>query len=131
MKFLKVVLWICGIGFMLSFIVMILPWSAIESLYGFFGEGALPGTPVSGYVIRVMCAIVGLIGIYFLMLARDPVRYRPLLFFTSLGLIACGLLCFFIGLIVGISPLFYIGDGLFGIISGLIIAGVTAQVPKS
>jgi hypothetical protein len=128
LKALKVILWICGIGFMISFIFMLLPWSIIESLYRFFGEEPIPNIPTANYLFRISCALVGLIGIYFIILAQNPSHYRQLLIFSAVGLMACGVICVIVGLIVGISPSFLIGDGLFGIVLGIILASL---IPKA
>ena len=130
MKRLKIMLWLCGIGFLISFIFMVLPWGLIENLYSIFGEEPIPYSPTSGYLFRVSCGMVGIIGVYFIILARDPLKYRPLLFFSAYGLIAGGLICFIAGLVIGISPLFYIGDGLFGVILGIILAVLTSKIQQ-
>lgn len=122
MKVLKVILWVCGISFLISFIALILPWGIIENLYRLFGEQPIPASPTANYSFRVACFIVGLIGIYFIILALDPATYRRLIGFSAIALIACGVASVIIGLNAGIAPQFYIGDGLFGIVLGALMA---------
>ena len=128
MKALKILLWICGIGFLISFIFMVLPWSMIENLYRFFGEEPIPNTPAANYLFRVAVAITGFIGIYFIILARNPSYYRTLVIFSAIGLIVGGVMCIIIGLFAGVSPLFFLGDSLFGIILGIALAVLIPKV---
>ena len=122
MKALKVILWICGISFLISFVALVLPWGVIENLYRFFGEEPIVASATANYSFRVACFIVGLIGIYFIILALDPATYRRLIGFSAIALIACGVASVIIGLNAGIAPQFYIGDGLFGIVLGGLLA---------
>ena len=131
MKGLKVILWILAIAFMTGFVFMILPWGVIDGIYSIAGEPPFPKTPVADYSLRVTCAIVGAIGIYFLFLALNPSKYRILVFYSSYALMAIGLLCVVIGLIVGVSPAIIIGDGGFGIILGLILLLMSFKALKT
>lgn len=94
-KALKVALAICGIACAIALGGVFLPWSAVEKLAGLFGPAPLPEGPVAEYWFRLACAALGLSGVFFLLLARDPLRYEPLL-----GLFFVGLVCLVMGTLI-------------------------------
>ncbi len=121
MKGLKIILWILAISFMAGFVVIFIPWSVIEWIYSMAGEQPMSNTPLNSYSLRVTGGMVGAIGIYFLFLALNPIKYRQLVIFSSYALIAGGLLCVIIGLAVGVKPTLPLGDTLFGLILGILL----------
>lgn len=121
MKSLKLVLWICGIGFLTALPFMALPWGAVESVYRWLGEEPIPPVHTAVYVYRIACGMVGLIGIYLIILARNPLRYGPLLVLTGCGAIALGLLCLVVGLTSSMSPLIWFGDAVCGFVAGVLV----------
>jgi len=131
MKALKVLLWLCGIGFMTAFIFAVLPWEMIGKVYLLFGEEPLPGTAPVMYLVRVTNVLSGLIGVYFILIALDPPRYRLLIYYSAIGFMMCGVFCFVVGLSVGVPPQFYLGDGLFGVVIGLLLAILASRATKT
>lgn len=131
MNNLKIILWICGIGCLTAFPFIVLPWALIENLYRWFGQEPVPGVPPAMYLFRITCGVVGLVGIYFIILARNPSTYLLLIKFSAFGLMAYGLLCVIVGLIVGMFPVIFLGDGLFGIILGVVIVILSAKAQKN
>jgi len=118
---IKITLWILAISFLMGFVCMLFPWKIINQIYEIAGELPIPRTAPVEYSIRVTCGMVGVIGIYFLILATDPAKYKTLVFFSSFALIGIGLLCIVTGLLVNISIIIVLGDGLFGLILGMIM----------
>lgn len=131
MKALKVLLWLCGIGCFLSLPLMVMPWSVIESICRalglesiiaqWFGAESIPNNPLVVYAVRTACAVGALSGVFFIIMARDPVRYRSLVILTAWGLVFIGLVCLVVGLTVKMKPPLYIIDVAFCLVLGIVI----------
>jgi len=121
MKGLKIALWIAAIGCLTAVPFVILPWAVVENLVLWFGVEPIPNVPIAMYLFRVVCGIFGLIGIYFIILARNPLGYGPMLDLGAYGLIIFGLLSLLVGSNTGLPAIVYIGDALSGLILGTII----------
>lgn len=130
MKGLKIALWICGIGCLTALPFMVLPWAMIENVYRWFGYEPIPDVPAAMYLFRIACGIFGLIGLYFIILAQNPLRYGPMLILSAYGLISFGLLCLVVGLILRMSPMFYIGDALFALVLGIVIVILSSKAQR-
>ena len=75
MRSLKICLWIAAIGCLLSVFGVFLPFSVLESVAKAFGAQALPDSPLVIYAARVMSAMAVATGVYFVILALDPMKY--------------------------------------------------------
>lgn len=128
MKLLKTLLWVCGIIFFISFPMMTVPWNVVENLCKWFGLPAMPADAMTVYAYRMICVLCGFIGIYFIVLATDPIRYRKLVCLTGWGLMFVGLVAIITGIMVDMKPPWYIADGGFGVLTGLLITVLYRQV---
>jgi hypothetical protein len=92
MKGLKIVLWICTVAFLCSFIAAVLPWPWI--IAGAQWGGVIPPTTESTdvFIFRLSMATYGMIGIFFLLLARKPLAYGNMLLLAAYGLMALGVM---------------------------------------
>ena len=130
MKSLKAALWICAIGCLTAVPFIILPWGVIENIMIRFGVEPIPDIPAAMYFVRIACGVFGLIGIYFIILARNPLTHGPMLNLGAYGLIFFGLLALILGLSLEISPLVFLGDAVFGIVLGIFIAVLSSKARK-
>lgn len=121
MKSLKIAIWITAIGCLTAVPFIVLPWAVIEKFIMWFGIEPIPSDPLVMYLLRVSCGVYGLIGVYFIILARNPLNYGPMLNLGAYGLILFGLLSFFVGVSLEISSKVYTGDFLSGLILGIVI----------
>lgn len=121
MRGLRICLWISGVFCLLSILGVILPVSAFEAIVRPLGDIAIPTGPVFLYLLRVVCATFALIGIYFIMLAMDPMRYGVLVPFSGLAGVLIGVICLVAGASTGMPMLWYMGDGLPCVILGVLI----------
>jgi hypothetical protein len=136
MKGLKVVLWICGIAFLLSFIFLLIPWRVMVHWCELIGIELPLIAPVSVYVTRLLLVCSGLIGIFFLILAANPLRYGPMLPLAGYGLILAGLVCLAYGIRYKLHVIMFGGDVVFSIVAGLLILvfrarAIGEQAPKT
>ena len=131
MKGLKITLWIAALGCLTAVPFVIMPWGVVENLALWFGVDPLPNTPLVIYLFRVVCGIFGLIGIYYILLARDPLAYGHMLELATYGLILFGLLSLFVGSSIGLPVIVYIGDGLSGLILGTLATVFAYKVKRA
>lgn len=122
MRGLKICLWITGILCLVSVVGVFLPISAWESVAKVFGvDLVLPDSPMSEYMIRLMCVTYAGIGVYFIILALDPRKYGVLIPFSGIAAIALGLICWITGLAVGMPIAWFLGDALSALVLGVLI----------
>ena len=131
MKILKIALWVTGIGCLVAVPFIFFPWHAIETIGSCFGIESLPNTPISIYFFKVVFGIFGLIGVFFIILAKNPLKYGAMLNLGSIGLILYGLLALILGLCIGLTPFVYIGDGLAGLVLGIVIFIFSSKARQS
>lgn len=121
MRGLKICLWITGILCLLSVVGLFLPISAFESIAGFFGIETLPDSPLVMYGIRTMSATFAGIGVFFIILALNPVKYGVLVPFSGIAAVFIGVVCAISGPIVGMPAFWYLGDSLSCLVLGVLI----------
>lgn len=121
MNGLKTVLWICAICCLLGFVFAALPWQATTDLFQAFGVQPPTPEPITVYMFRLCLAMFGLIGIFFIILARNPLGYGAMLPLAAYGLLCFGVFCLVGGTRYGLPPWAYYGDAIFGIVAGVLI----------
>lgn len=130
MKTLKFVLWVPAIGCLSAVPFIFLPWSVIESIGSWFGIESLPSMPIAVYFFKVTFGVFGLIGVFFVILARNPLESRPMLSLGAFGLILFGLLALVAGLYLGLPPIVFLGDGLSGFVLGIAILFLSSKLKQ-
>jgi len=121
MKGLKVVLVVIGVLCLLSAAGLAVPWSSLVSWAEFIGLQAPPDHPVIVYCARMGSLGSALIGIFFLVLASDPVRYRAMLVLAVCGCFAVAAVALVAGRVTGMQPLWYLGDTVSCTVAGALI----------
>ena len=121
MKGLKVVLWICAICCLSGFVFAALPWRFTVAWFQW--TGAEPPTPdaITVYAFRLFMAVSGIIGIFFVILARNPLKYGAMLQFAAYGLLCYGVFCLVGGIKYTIPLGTYLGDVIFGLVAGVLL----------
>ncbi|MBT8339488.1 MAG: hypothetical protein HKP58_11960 [Desulfatitalea sp.] len=131
MKSLKAALWVAAIGCLSSVPFIILPWSVVERIALWFGIGAIPNDLLIIYLLRVSCGVYGMIGVYFIILAKNPLGYGPMLDLGAYGLIIFGLLSLFVGWRLEMPLKIFSGDALSGLILGIIIIALSSKAKRT
>lgn len=131
MKSLKIALWLAAIGCLAAVPFIALPWSVLEKIILWFGVGPISDNQLVMYFLRVSCGVYGLIGIFFIILAKNPLAYGPMLNFGAYGLIIFGLLSLIVGVGLDISPKVYTGDFLSGLILGIVIIVFSSRAKRA
>ncbi len=119
MRGLKTVLWITAIGCLAVVPLIFFPWTSIANIISWFGAASLPDASIAVYYFKVTFGVFGVIGVFFIILARDPLAYGPMLNLGAFGLILYGILAFTLGISIRLPPMVYLGDGLSGLALGI------------
>jgi len=120
MRVLKTCLWIAGLLCLLAVFGVFLPLRVLQSLASAFG-GSLPEGPVFVYMVRVMSATYVAIGVFYVMLARDPIRYGVMVPFSGVAALSVGACCGLFGVLSGMPLLWFLGDFLCCVVLGVLI----------
>jgi hypothetical protein len=131
-KALKIILWISAIGSSLSgFVTAILPWHVITGFIASSGVQPPGDEPSTIYMFRLGFMAYGMMGVFFGILARNPLKYGVMLPFA-----ACFLVCYSLFRLVGgilyQYPIWhYMGDVITGIVFGVLILILRKRALKS
>jgi hypothetical protein len=131
MRGLKICLWIGGILCIMSVFGVFLPISMLESFMRVFGVEAIPDSPMCHYALRVTSAMAVGMGVYFIILALDPVKYGILVPFTGVASVLLGIVCAITGLAVVMPARWFLGDSLSCLVLGVLILVFWQQVKHS
>ena len=121
MRGLKICLWVAAVGSLLSVAGVFLPLSVIESLATMLGMGPFPDSPVVVYALRTMSATYVGIGVFFVILALNPMKYGVLVPLSGAAAVFLGVACAIYGLLSGIPLWWFVGDALACTIVGILI----------
>ena len=121
MRALKICLWIAGFACLLSVFGMFLPVSVWESITKFFGIESLPDSPQFMYAVRLMSGTYAAVGVFFIILALDPMKYGVMVPFSGLGAVFVGVVCAIAGLLAEMPLWWFLGDSLSCLVLGVLI----------
>ena len=121
MRALKICLWIAGFACLLSVFGMFLPVSAWESITKFFGIESLPDSPQFMYAVRLMSGTYAAVGVFFIILALNPMKYGVMVPFSGLGAVFVGVVCAIAGLLAEMPLWWFMGDSLSCLVLGVLI----------
>ena len=121
MRALKICLWIAGVGCLLSVFGMFLPMPVFESIAKFFGIESLPDSPLLVYAVRLMSATYAAVGVFFIILALDPMKYGVMVPFSGVGAVFVGVVCAIAGLLTAMPLWWFLGDSLSCLVLGVLI----------
>ena len=121
MKGLKITLWVCAIAFLLSFIGAALPWRALTAWANQFGVQIPTAEPWTVFWFRILFATYGMIGVFFVILARNPLKYGEMLLLAAYGLLLLGVLVLIGSIRYELPFITYIVDVIFCFITGALI----------
>jgi hypothetical protein len=121
MKGLKIVLWICTVAFLLSFVAAVLPWQTIVGMYKLGGYQPPTTESIDVLMFRLSLLTFGMIGIFFRILTLKPLEYGAMLPLAGFGMIFFGVFLFVAGIRYEM-PLWAIGGkGFFLALLGVLI----------
>jgi len=122
MKALKRTLVLMALLSLVYVVGMALPVPTMEKIADWTGMGkVLIGAPVFIYMVRVLSATFVAIGVFLLILARDPLRYGVLVPFAGAASAWIGVACGLFGIASGISVLWFIFDAIGCTVLGILV----------
>ena len=121
MKGLKTVLWICAVSCLLAFVFAAFPWRAFTALSHWVGIQPPTAEAITVFMFRLSLAIFGMIGIFFVILARNPLKYGAMLLLAAYGLVCYGVFFLVGGIRYGLPVWAYAGDVIFGVVAGVLL----------
>ena len=91
MKGIKIILWICAIECLLAFVLVALPWQTLTSFFEALGGQPIGTSGIIVFMVRLCLFLIGMFGVFFAMLARDPLKYGAMLYLASFWLVIYGI----------------------------------------
>jgi hypothetical protein len=110
---------------------MFLPLSVLESLAKAIGGQPFPDSPLLVYAVRVISATYVGVGVFYVILALDPMKYPVMVPFSGLAAVFLGLVCGITGLAAALPPLWFLGDSLSCLVVGILILIFWQQVRQT
>jgi len=123
MRGLKICLWMGGAFCLLSVFGVFLPISVFESIAKCFGveSAGFADSPLIEYAVRLMSGTYVAVGVYLVILAREPMKYGVLVPFTAVASVLLGAGCVVTGMMVGMPVQWFLGDGVPCIVFGVVV----------
>ena len=105
----------------------------LESIDKIFGIDSLhlPDSPLFEYAARLMSAMYVAVGVFFVILALDPMKYGVMVPFTGLAAIFLGVVCAITGLVVRMPVLWFLGDSVSCAVLGILIVLFWRQAKRT
>ena len=121
MKGTKIILWICAIYCLAGFVLAALPWRALAALCDWVGIHPPAAEALTVFMFRLCLALFGMIGVFFAILARNPLKYGAMRLLAAYGLVGYGIFSLAAGIRYGFPVWTYSGDVIFGVVAGLLL----------
>jgi len=128
---LKICLWITAVLCLLSVAGLFLSFSACEAVGKFFGVEELPDAPLIMYAFRTVAATFISIGVFFIILALNPMKYGIMVPFSGLAAVFVGVVCAISGPIIEMPAVWYLSDTLSCLVLGVLILAFWQQAKKT
>ncbi len=122
LRLLTFLLRLGGVVTISAFFAMLLPVEWMASTHRWLGMGEFPRSAVVDYLARSIAALYGFHGVLLLIVARDPVRYRPIVWYVAVMNICLGVMLVLIDLHAGMPIHWTIGEGPPIIAMGMAVA---------
>jgi len=123
MRGLKICLWVTAVVCLLSVAGTFLSLPAWEKMAKYFGAESVmfPDSPLVEYIVRLMSLTYAAVGVFFLILALQPMDYGVMVLFAGVSAVILGIACAIIGMIVKMPVQWFLGDSLPCLILGVLI----------
>ena len=121
MKFLKILLWIVGIFYVLAVPFIFIPWTIWGTIFAWFNLSAPPNLPIVTYLFKTSLTVFATLGIFYITLALNPIKYGKMLYLAAFSLLFMGTVCLLTGLTHNLPRMMYTGDSIFCLLFGTLI----------
>jgi hypothetical protein len=124
MTVLVVLLRLAGAVMVLAFLAVVLPVDWMAGTHRWLGLGEFPRAPIVDYLARSVALLYGFHGVLVLIVSRDPVKYRTIIWYLAVMNILFGAIIIAIDIHAGLPAMWTLLDGppvtAFGIVIGLL-----------
>jgi len=117
--FLRLILAVNAIGWGISILGTVVPWSALNAFLHIFGAGKIIPDPFLQYSLRMAAGAFFMIGVIYGLAAWDPRKYWAIVPFLGLLGIFEGAVLLAHGLMLKLAPEQFYGDIAFCWLTGL------------
>jgi hypothetical protein len=135
LRLVKALLRLAGIVMASAFLTILQPVDWMASTHRWLGLGEFPRAPVVDYLARSIAALYGFHGILLLLIATDPFRYRPIVWYVVVMNLSFGLIITAIDVHAGMPIWWTLGEGPpivgFGIALGLLLRSLPPAAAPS
>jgi hypothetical protein len=83
LRLLSLILRLAGVSTVVAFLTVFLPVEWMASTHEALGLGVFPRAPVVEYLARSIALLYGFHGVLMLIVAGDPVRFRPIVSYIA------------------------------------------------
>ena len=110
-----------GVVTVTAFFAILLPVETMASIHESLGMGTFPRAPVVDYLARSIAALYGFHGVLLLIVARDPLKYRAIVWYVAAMNISFGIMLTAIDAHAGMPAFWTAGEGPPIIAFGLVV----------
>jgi hypothetical protein len=123
-KLLVLFLRLAGAVMVTAFVAVLLPADWMAEMHRGFGLGEFPRMPVVDYLARSVALLYGFHGVLVLIVSRDPVKYRTIVWYLAVMNTLFGAIILAIDVHAGMPAMWTLLEGppvtAFGIVIGLL-----------
>jgi hypothetical protein len=109
----------------LAFGAVIMPRAWMEASHAWLGLGVMPGGPITMFMIRQASYFYGMHGVLLWLMARDVIRFRPLVRFTGIMFLLAAPVFFVIDYTSGMPVFWTLSDLLSSVFIGAALLWLT------
>jgi hypothetical protein len=121
MTAIKMVLYVVSAVFMLTIILVFVPWDALNAFMGFFGPAMFPDVPIVQYTVKTFFVVWFWIGVLLWVAVRRPEQHQAVLLILGAMCASAAVFCLALGWIYGVPPFFYWDAVSCAVIAALIL----------
>jgi hypothetical protein len=123
-KLLVLLLRLAGAVMVTAFLAVLLPVDWMADTHQRLGLGEFPRTPIVDYLARSVALLYGFHGVLVLIVSRDPVKYRTIVWYLAVMNTLFGAIILVIDIHAGLPAMWTVLEGppvsAFGITLGLL-----------
>lgn len=124
LQLLVILLRLAGTVMVTAFLAALLPVDWMAATHSWLGLGEFPRAPIVDYLARSIALLYGFHGVLVLIVSRDPVRYRTIVWYLAVMNTLFGVMILAIDLHAGLPAMWTLLEGppviAFGIVIGLL-----------
>ena len=130
LRLLKIVLRIGGAVTAGAFLTIFQPVDWMASNHEALGLGTFPRAPIVDYLARSIALLYGFHGVLMLIVATDPIRYRPIVTYIAVMDVVFGVAIAAIDYHAGLPLWWTVGESTSIFVTGIVIAILNSSTDR-